>query len=367
MVDSGRAPALCSIGAMMRAVPEVVMPDPTAPEALAGRVESALREQTGLDLRVAGLTPLHGGACQDNVALDVDLDGTRHALVLRGDSPSSLPGSLGRKDEFAVVAAAAKAGVETPEPRWLVRGALRDDAYAYCMPRLEGSAIGRVLIAEPALAQARADLPTRLAANLARIHSITPDTDPDLPLPDLGRICAEGAAAYAVSFVRTMLAGLPEPRPALHLVLRWLEDHQPEVGELVLVHGDFRTGNFLVTQEGLTGILDWEFAHWGSPADDLGWICVRDWRFGRLDHPVGGFARRAEFYRAYERVSARRLDRAALHWWEVLGNARWAAAAAWQGERYLSGEVPDFELIAIGRRAAEMEWEALRLMEAGFL
>jgi aminoglycoside phosphotransferase (APT) family kinase protein len=162
-----------------------------------------------------------------------------------------------------------------------------------------------------------------------------------------------------------MLSELPEPRPALHLVLRWLDDHRPTDRELVLVHGDFRTGNFMVTQSGLSGILDWEFAHWGSPADDLGWICVRDWRFGRLDHPVGGFAQRRELYHAYERASGRRLSRATLHWWEILGNARWAAAAVRQGERYLSGEVPDFELIAIGRRAAEMEWEALRLIDTG--
>jgi aminoglycoside phosphotransferase (APT) family kinase protein len=349
----------------MRAAPEVVMPDPTAPDPLAARVEAALREATGADLRVTHLAPLHGGACQDNAALDVLLDGTTHRLVLRGDTPSSLPGSIGRKDEYHVALAAARAGVETPEPVMPARSVLRDGAYSYCMPRIDGTAIGRSVVSEPALAAARADLPTRLAANLARIHSITPDSHPDLPLPDLDRLRAEGPAAHAVDFVRQMLSELPEPRPALHLVLRWLDDHRPTDRELVLVHGDFRTGNFMVTQSGLSGILDWEFAHWGSPADDLGWICVRDWRFGRLDHPVGGFAQRRELYHAYERASGRRLSRATLHWWEILGNARWAAAAVRQGERYLSGEVPDFELIAIGRRAAEMEWEALRLIDTG--
>ncbi|MCB9730547.1 MAG: phosphotransferase family protein [Deltaproteobacteria bacterium] len=341
------------------------MPESATPEALALRVEQALREQAAPELRVTRLAPLIGGACQDNVALDVELDGERLALVLRGDSPSSLPGSLGRRAEFAVVARAAQAGVETPAPRWLVRDALRDGADAWCMPRLEGSAIGRVVTSDPTLAEARADLPGRLAANLARIHSITPQHDGDLPLPDLEAIRERGAAAFATAFVRDMLRGLPEPRPALHLALRWLERHIPDERELVLVHGDFRVGNFLVAPSGLAGILDWEFAHWGSPWDDLAWITVRDWRFGRLDRPVGGFARRAELYRAYERVSGRRVDAATLHWWEVLGNARWAAAAAWQGERYLSGEVPDFELVAIGRRAAEMEWEALRLIETG--
>ena len=57
------------------------------------------------------------------------------------------------------------------------------------------------------------------------------------------------------------------------------------------------------------------------------------------------------------------MDREAVHWWEIMGNVRWAAGCACQGQRYLRGEVVDLELIAIARRAAEMEWEALRLIE----
>ena len=49
----------------------------------------------------------------------------------------------------------------------------------------------------------------------------------------------------------------------------------------------------------------------------------------------------------------------------MLGNLRWAAGAVYQGERYLCGEQRDLELLAIGRRSAEMEWEAMRLIERG--
>jgi hypothetical protein len=48
-----------------------------------------------------------------------------------------------------------------------------------------------------------------------------------------------------------------------------------------------------------------------------------------------------------------------------MGNVRWGVGSVMQGERYLSGEESDLELIAIARRAVEMEYEALRLIEKG--
>jgi len=54
-----------------------------------------------------------------------------------------------------------------------------------------------------------------------------------------------------------------------------------------------------------------------------------------------------------------------VHFWEVMGNVRWAAASLHQGERYMSGGDADIELVAVARRAIEMEYEALRLIERG--
>ena len=161
-----------------------------------------------------------------------------------------------------------------------------------------------------------------------------------------------------------MIDRLDAPSPATELVFRWLLDHAPRSRELTLVHGDLRTGNLMVTEAGLAGLLDWEFARWSSPYEDLAWISVRDWRFGRLDRPIGGFALRAPFYAAYTEASGRPVDLADLHWWEVNGNLRWAVGCVFQAQRYAAGQ-RDLELLAIGRRAAEMEFEALRLITTG--
>lgn len=323
------------------------------------RIRSALASH-GASL--VGVKPLHGGACQENFRVELTVDGAPLTLALRSDAKTSLPGSVRRRVEFEVIGAAVAARVKTPAARWLSLELLRPGADAYFLEWLQGEAIGRRVVRNPQLEAARAKLPSELAQTLARLHTVTPSTKA-LPLP----LPKQSPAHDALAALRAMMDSMPGAYPAVELALAWLEERVPPEREVVLVHGDFRTGNFMVTPEGLAGVLDWEFAHWGSPYEDLSWISVRDWRFNQLTLPIGGFGARDDFYRPYAAASGRTLDRAALLWWEVMGNLRWALGSVHQGERYLSGEEGDLELIAIARRNVEMEFEALRLIRRGQL
>lgn len=326
-----------------------------------GRVQAHLAQTFGDGTELLRMAPLAAGACQENFRLDVIVASRPGVdrLVLRSDAGSSLPGSLGRREEYAVVRTAHDAGVPTANAHGLANGLLREGSYAYLLDWLEGVSLGAKLVKDPELEAARDALPAQLARAAAKIHAISPE-HAELELPEV----EPDPISWALAFQRKILDGLPEPHPGLELAWRWLDENRPEVGEVTLVHGDFRTGNLMVRPDGLAGILDWEFAHWGCPEEDLAWIAVRDWRFGRLHLPVGGFARRADLYSAYEAASGRRLNPETLHYWEVFGNVRWAAGAVVQGQRYLAGDL-DLELVAIARRTTEMEYEALRLIEAG--
>lgn len=334
-------------------------------DALITRLQDRLCELAAAPVEVTGVAPLAGGACQENSRVDMIIgsgpDRGERRMVLRSDAARPLPRSLGRRQEYRVIDAAVAAGVRTPAVRWLTEGLAGPGRWSYFMDYADGVAIGRRVLRDEALAGARETLSAELAVEAAKIHAITPQGYSGLfarPPPD-DPVAAELASA------RASIDSLAEPHPALELAMRWLEANEPDPRDVTLVHGDFRTGNFLVAATGLTALLDWEFAQWGAPEEDLAWISVRDWRFNQLDRPVGGFADRAPFYAAYEAASGRALDRAAVHWWEIMGNVRWAAGCVYQGERYLSGEQTDIELIAIGRRVAEMELEALRLIEQG--
>src|SRR5262249_8677596 len=125
----------------------------------------------------------------------------------------------------------------------------------------------------------------------------------------------------------------------------------------------FRIGNLMVGPDGLRGVFDWEFAHLGDPIEDLIWPCVRSWRFGHDDLHMGGVGQPGEFWQAYEKASGVAVDRQAAKFLEILGNFRWAVGCVSQANRHLSGQAPSIELASLGRRAAEMELEALDLID----
>jgi aminoglycoside phosphotransferase (APT) family kinase protein len=64
------------------------------------------------------------------------------------------------------------------------------------------------------------------------------------------------------------------PYPLFEWGARWLHEHRPIAPRLSIVHGDYRTGNFLEVNGKITSILDWELAHIGDPHEDLGWASL---------------------------------------------------------------------------------------------
>ena len=132
-----------------------------------------------------------------------------------------------------------------------------------------------------------------------------------------------------------------------------------------MVHGDFRLGNLIVDQRGLAAVIDWELAHSGDPAEDLGWLCIRSWRFGQDEHPVAGVGSREQLLDAYEAAGGERPDPARLRYWELFGNLKWAAICARQAADHRSGLRRSHELASLGRRICEPEWDMLELIEAG--
>lgn len=313
---------------------------------------------------VVSLELLSGGAIQQNWRLRLQLEGGPHAgaqdYVVRTDAPSSVAASRTRAQEHALLRVAFDARVTVPQPLWLCEDRAVIGRPFFVMRWVEGTAAGHLLVKDARLGGPRPQLAERLGRELARIHAIRP------PQADLAFLGEPGVAPAleGVARLRAHLDRLATPRPALEWGLHWLEQHAPAPREVVLCHRDFRTGNYMVDAEGLTAILDWEFADWSDPLEDIGWFCARCWRFGAQAAEAGGIGARADFYRGYESAAGRRIDTAAVRWWEVMAHARWAVIALQQAERHVRGEERSLLLALTGHIVPELEHEILMQTEA---
>lgn len=315
-------------------------------------------------LEIVALDRLSGGAVQHNYALEVNFSGGvmsgRQSLVLRADAPSGVAASRSRADEFAVLKVVWEAGLKVPEPLWLCTDESHIGRAFYIMRRLPGEAAAHRLVRDSRFDTVREPLVERLGEELARLHAIAPPHPAlaGLPQPPLS------PAHARIQEYRGYLDALPDPQPTIEWGLRWLERKAPVSDDVVLCHCDYRTGNYLVDQGELSGILDWEFASWSDPLEDLGWFCARCWRFGKWSQEAGGMASREAFYRGYERISGKTVNRELVPYWEIMATVRWAVIALQQGYRHTSGEESSLELALTGRMVPEMELDILVQVEA---
>lgn len=333
---------------------------------LRSQLEAFIQAQAGVHAAVESLTPLAGGASRESWLVTLRLGGQLERLVLRRDLPTTMyERALTRGQEFALVQAAHSSGVLAPRPRWHSADGGALGSPFFLVDFVDGASIGRQVVRAPELAAARAALPEQMAEQLARIHALDVRAHPlsFLPAPRAGFTPAQEAVAQVRELLDALADTLDLHSPALEFGLRWVEQHLPPAGALTLVHGDFRLGNLIVGPQGLRAVIDWEFSHLGDPLEELGYLCMRDWRFGVGHLRLSGLCPREPFLAAYERHSGRAVDRAAVDWWEIMGNLRWGAVCLAQASRHLSGVDRSVEFASLGRRSAEMQLELLRLIE----
>ncbi|WJJ12255.1 phosphotransferase [Prescottella equi] len=320
-----------------------------APSDLGNGIRLVLSDAFGTEMAVGEPRQLTGGASRQVWAVDArGADGRSQEVVLRRDPPGH--GDAERmRAEVACLRAAAAAGV--PVPAVLASGdtAPGIDAPYLVMDMVVGESIPRKLQRDPELGAVRKHLADDMGYVLGLIHSA-----------DIGAVGMLDAGD-PLDAIETVYSDLDQPRPAVEVGLRWLREHRPVKRPDALVHGDFRLGNVLVDGGGIRGVLDWELAHVGDPIEDLGWLCVRAWRFG-AQAPVAGIGTREQLLDGYERATGIRPSDAELHWWEVYGTLRWLVLSQFQSQRHLGGAENSIELAAIGRRVCESEYDLLLIL-----
>lgn len=328
--------------------------------------EPGVAPQLEAPVSVVDLERLSGGASRQSFAATLvanrpGVDGRDGSWSRRVVVQRKRPGALGAamSDEAALVRAAGRAGVPvatvlaaTDDPGPIGGGAM-------VVARVEGDALAQTILRTDAFAGARTALAAEAAAALAAVARI------DVDDPTLAWLRHDDQLAL----LGTLHRGLGRAQPVIELALRWLEANRPPSVPAVVVHGDYRLGNFVVDPGGaaasggrvLAAVLDWELAHLGDPVEDLAWACVKAWRFGSAQ-PALGLVGVDDWVAAYVAAGGAAPDRDRLRWWLVYGTLRWAVICELQAAAHLTGMVDSVELAVLGRRVAESEHDLLGLL-----
>lgn len=333
--------------------------DRTDPGAARARLARVLERAVSGQVDVEAVIPLSGGANSLTYAVDAVREGQTWRLILQVTPPGQAADGMSRAVQAALQTRAGKAGVRVAE---VVAVLTPQDGLGegFVMAFVEGEALAPRWLRNDSYAEARTAMLADCAESLARIHAIGAEAVADLRLPVL-------TPQAQLRALRKTYDSCDGAVPVFELAFAVLADRLPGDGDLALVHGDFRSGNFIVGDTGLAAVVDWELAHIGHPLLDIGWLSTNTWRFGQAQMPVGGFAEREAFYAAYEAAGGRPVDRGLVLAFEMLGSLRWGVMCMQMGSAHLSGEVASVERAAIARRVSETEADILYMLKHGAL
>ncbi|MEE2683409.1 MAG: phosphotransferase family protein [Actinomycetota bacterium] len=302
------------------------------------------------EISVTDLTRLSGGANRETWSLNATDDQNQsHPLILQLDRPGMerLEGTCAR--EAKILSVAKTKGV--PVPSVIASGEtpnLFGRSFSITS-RINGETIARKILRDSQWKVARENFVADSAKALAAIHSIKKTDFDGVQIEE---------TPDPLGTLESVYDALADPHPTFDLAFRWLAKNKPAATDFCFVHGDFRLGNLLLGETGLSAVLDWEISHFGDPCEDLGWMCVRAWRFGGSGE-VAGIADYENLLEQYHEASGRKITLPTLLWWEIFGTLRWGVICLQMGGDFRTGRTNSLEIAAIGRRVAENEYDLL--------
>ena len=278
---------------------------------------------------VLALSRIHGGASRETFRVRVSsAHGRERGLIFRRDPISTLI-ETEREVEFAAYRSFQDTRVPVPralflelETDWLERP-------FFVMEEIEGCTAGSILATEPYGVHRRkvGEQFYSILGAIAGRDADNSDLRHHVPIPKAD----EAWRLELEKWEKVIDEDELEPQPIARAVIRYMRANPPPPSQrLSIVHGDYRTGNFLVDGDGsIRAILDWEMAHIGDPLEDLGWALDPLWSADK-ENPGGMFAR-AEAIAVWERASGLKADPKALAWWTMFaslkGLAIWISSA----------------------------------------
>ncbi|CAN5261694.1 phosphotransferase family protein [soil metagenome] len=283
-----------------------------------------LSERWNSKVEISGIRQVVGGAARATWRCSADYNGLRRGLIFRvGLSNGMDLHSAGAKTEFDVMHLAFEAGTPVAEPLFYEtdRQWVGDDFVIIAeIPDCHTSISALPDVSHPRLAQDAWSILGRIAS--LDLKKIDPSGILDVVAPES---CAASQLEYWSSIYSSNIV---HPDPIGAAAIRWLRTNMPlPAQKLCLVHGDYRVGNLLISENGqVEAVLDWEMAHMGDPLEDLAWSLgprqdVDDCRL------AAGIISHAQALEIWMEASGLDIDPTAFRWWQVF--AAFKALAIW--------------------------------------
>ncbi|MEN0138061.1 MAG: phosphotransferase family protein [Rhodococcus sp. (in: high G+C Gram-positive bacteria)] len=252
---------------------------------------------------------------------------TSERLVVRMD-PAEGSNATSRLREFELVGA-VRGVVPVPEPRFIdVDGEYFPEpaliySYVSGVTKPSATTTGRISgLGTNFGAGTRERLADQFVSYLAALHTfdLSSAEFTSLARPRVG---TDDAARWLLNQARrTWVEDRAADVPLMDVAEHWMLGHLPVLDHVSVVHGDYRSGNFLYDEDTLeiTAWLDWERGHLGDRHRDLAWTTQST--FGHYDEQgrylVCGLIPEDDFYRRYEAATGLPVDSEKLTFYKIL-------------------------------------------------
>lgn len=272
---------------------------------------------------------LFGGFSRETWRIDVNWDTakgerTERSIILRLDPPSSVHESNRRIEYEMYKSFCSVPGIPVPEPLFIENDPGPLGMTFFAIARLDGVSSPRE-IRQPEYKDAWSKIACQMFQILGLIasqdyHNLgLADVCAVPPVEDVWRIQLD----HWEKLIHDHDIG---PLPVTSAAIRKLRREPPPPAQKVsVVHGDYRIGNYLYTQQGITGILDWELAHLGDPHEDLAFAFLKNWHFAAAPGKVAGMLMPDEAIKIWEEASGLKVNHDSLRWWSLFSHVKMSA------------------------------------------
>jgi aminoglycoside phosphotransferase (APT) family kinase protein len=308
---------------------------PQNAEALKKRLEAFLKDRITSQFSISDFKALSGGIGNEQFSFELTLhddDGRKRIerMVLRTRAPHSVAESH-RLREFQLINA-VQGSIPAPKGLWVdAEGDFFDHPTliaSFCEGVVRPPDDGLTRIRMGYGSKYRDLIAPHFIKHLATLANF------DWQSADLSAFEApsEGTTDAVIKHInwweRAWYEDRIEANPLLTVIAQWLRSNAPKVDKVSIVHGDYRSGNFLFSPNTgeITAILDWELSYLGDRHADLAFAILpssaeQDENGRTL---IAGLCTRDEFLHEYERLTGLPVDHDRLRYYDVF--MRWRNA-----------------------------------------